>query len=98
VLRLFADAEGFASSNTAVASQSSFQYCVKPTELAADPDWEYVFVLCSGSNKLLYLDAASGDILGYFNVAANSYGLTVSSQHIFVSSSSQNTIMKFSIP
>ncbi len=98
VLRLFADAEGFASSNTAVASQSSFQYCVKPTELAADPNWEYVFVLCSGSNKLLYLDAASGDILGYFNVAANSYGLTVSSQHVFVSSSSQNTIMKFSIP
>jgi YVTN family beta-propeller protein len=98
VLKIYADADGFASSNTAVAAQSSFQYCVKPTELAADPDWEYVFVLCSGSNKLLYLDAASGEPLGYFSVPDGAYGLTVSNRYAFVSSSSQNEILKISIP
>jgi len=98
VLKIYADADGFASNNTAVAAQSSFQYCVKPTELAADKDWKYVFVLCSGSNKLLYLDAASGEPLGSFSVPRGSYGMTVSSNYVFVSSSSQNEIVKLSIP
>ncbi|MFA6451238.1 MAG: hypothetical protein WCX65_17315 [bacterium] len=97
LLRLAVDNNGLASNNTSVVTHGTKKLCPQPTELAKDPDENYVFAICYYDNLLVVLDAATGEILQDKIIPGHPIHVVASRDYVFVSTSTGNKIMRYPI-
>ena len=95
VLRLIADEDGLAVSSAAYADQTTTEQCRRPTEMATDPNEQYVFIICFGENKLVVLTAADGEHIATLDIPSNPIDVVASSQYVFVTSSTSNVVFRY---
>ncbi len=97
LFRVLIDDDGLASTNSSVVSPTSDLVCAQPTDLATDPDQNYVFVACFRDRYLAIFDGHTGEYLGKKDLPGPPVDIIASRNYVFVSTSSANKIMRFSI-
>jgi len=98
ILKVIVDDDGLANSNKAVAYEIGEEICRQPTALATDPSREYVFAVCYRKNRLLTFIADTGEEISNIEIPQNAIDIVASNDYVFVSSSTENKIIKYAFP
>jgi len=100
LMRLMWGPDGLAGNGDSMAATTSHNYCDKPSKMAVDPDDDarYAFIICFGENKLLVYDFEMNQVAKRLNLPNNPIDILATSDYVYVSGSTSNTIARFSIP